>query len=64
MTLIKGELYTFENDTTVLVYLGENYSGNGYWHQLAKEESPTEVWCEMLYDDIKLIKRFTRGEGI
>jgi hypothetical protein len=36
--------YNFKNQPERLVYLGKNFSGNGYWHQFAKVESPCEVW--------------------
>ena len=37
-----------------LVYLGYNFSGDAYWHQFAKVDSPTEVWCECQLSDIEV----------
>jgi len=39
-----------------LVYLGNNWSGNGYWHQFAKVESHDVVWCEVLGSDLHMIE--------
>jgi len=47
-----GGKYNWKNQPERLVYLGYNWSGNGYWHQFAKVESPTEVWCEVLDDQL------------
>lgn len=44
-----GNHYNWKHDKSiVLVYLGKNWSGNGYWHQFAKVDSPELVWCEIL----------------
>ena len=44
----KGEIYNLKDQTEPLVYLGRNFSGNGYWNQFARVESPNVVWCEVL----------------
>lgn len=54
--LIKGKKYNWRNQPERLIYLGKNWSGNGYWHQFAKVETPTEVWCECLDSDLELIE--------
>lgn len=56
LTLIKGKRYNWRNQPERLIYLGENWSGNGYWHQFAKVETPTEIWCECLNSDLELIE--------
>ncbi len=51
-----GDKYNWINQSERLVYLGNNWSGNGYWHQFAKVESPDVVWCEILDSELKLIE--------
>ncbi len=51
--LVIGEKYNWVTQQERLVYLGYNYSGNGYWHQFALVDSPTLVWCECLNSDLK-----------
>lgn len=42
-----GGKYNWKDQPERLVYLGDNFSGNGYWHQFAKVESPEVVWGEV-----------------
>jgi hypothetical protein len=56
LKLIKGKKYNWINQPERLIYLGNNWSGNGYWHQFAKVETPTEVWCECLDSDLSCIE--------
>ena len=56
MKLKVGSNYNWVNKSEKLVYLGENFSGNGYWHQFAKVEYPEIVWCEVLKSDLKYIE--------
>lgn len=51
-----GGYYNWYGQSERLVYLGRNWSGNGYWHQFAKVESPTIVWCEVLDSDLHMIE--------
>lgn len=51
-----GGKYRWIGQPERLVYLGHNWSGNGYWHQFAKVESPDEVWCEVLSSDLCLFE--------
>ena len=37
------------------MYLGYNWSGNGYWHQFALVENPTVVWCEVQPSELSMI---------
>lgn len=40
-----------------LVYLGLNWSGNGYWHQFAKADDETKkVWCEVTDKELPMIE--------
>jgi hypothetical protein len=58
--MVIGEDYNFKHSTDpykVLVYLGFNLSGNGYWHQFADKETG-EVWAEILDSDLKLIEKY------
>jgi hypothetical protein len=51
-----GGKYNWKGQPERLVYLGCNWSGNGYWHQFAKVETPTVVWCEVKTSDLLLIE--------
>jgi hypothetical protein len=51
-----GGKYNWRNQPERLVYLGRNWSGNGFWHQFAKVDSPAIVWCEVLDDDLPMIE--------
>lgn len=48
-----GGRYNWRNQPERLVYLGKNWSGNGYWHQFALTSKPEEVWCEVLDGDLE-----------
>jgi hypothetical protein len=48
--------YNWKNQEERLIYLGYNWSGNGFWHQFAKIDNPTEVWCEVLTGDLHMIE--------
>jgi hypothetical protein len=51
-----GGKYNWVGQPERLVYLGCNFSGNGYWHQFAKVEYPSIVWCEVLTPDLEMIE--------
>jgi hypothetical protein len=43
---------------TRMIYLGYNWSGNGYWHQFALVGDPSrQVWCEVRPAQLPLIER-------
>ena len=42
-----GDRCNWVNQAERLVYLGRNWSGNGFWHQFALVEAPGKVWCEV-----------------
>lgn len=48
-----GGCYNWKNQSERLVYLGKNWSGNGYWHQFALTNRAMDVWCEVLDDDLE-----------
>jgi len=48
--------YNFINQEERLIYLGHNFSGNGYWHQFALDDGKGKVWCELLTSDLHLIE--------
>ena len=54
--LLVGGKYNFKDQPERLVYLGNNFSGNGYWHQFAKVEEPVVVWSEMQDSDLTLLE--------
>lgn len=51
-----GKKYNWKNQPERLIYLGNNWSGDGYWHQFALVEDPKEVWSECLDSDLKGIE--------
>lgn len=48
-----GGRYNWIGQPERLVYLGHNWSGNGYWHQFAKVDAPNKVWCEVQTSDLE-----------
>lgn len=46
MTLERGKKYRFKGQEEILVYIGHNWSGNGYWHQFTKK-GESKVWSEI-----------------
>lgn len=56
MEMIKGGKYNWKHDKRPLIYLGHNWSGNGYWHQFATVEEPDVVWCEVLTSDLHMLE--------
>lgn len=56
-----GGEYNFRDQPERLVYLGHNLSGNGYWHQFAKVDSPGKVWAEMLDSDLHMIEATSKA---
>lgn len=51
-----GGYYNWKGQHQRLIYLGYNYSSNGYWHQFALIEYPNKVWCECLDSDLQNIE--------
>ena len=43
----KGTKCNWINQPERLIYLGYNWSGNGFWHQFSKVDNPDVVWCEV-----------------
>ena len=56
-----GGKYNWRVQPERLVYLGRNWSGNGYWHQFAKVDAPSVVWCEVLDEDLRLLEETAGG---
>ena len=54
--MIIGGKYKWIGQRERLIYLGNNFSGNGYWHQFAKVDSPDDVWCEIQPDQLSSIE--------
>ena len=52
-----GLPYNFIGHSERLIYIGNNWSGNGYWHQFEKVDEPDVVWCEILNTELHLIER-------
>jgi len=53
--LVNGEEYKFKHQQERLIYVGCNWSGNGYWHQFEKLSNRGVVWSELQGVDIELI---------
>jgi hypothetical protein len=51
-----GKTYKFKYSPELLIYIGKNFSGNGYWHQFEKADNRGTVWCELLDHDLKMIE--------
>lgn len=52
-----GGSYKFKYQSVRLIYLGRNFSGNGYWHQFAKANDPSrKVWSELAESDLNLVE--------
>ena len=51
-----GGKYNWKGQPERLVYIGRNWSGNGYWHQFEKVDKPGKVWCEVLDSDLRMIE--------
>lgn len=47
-----GGRYNWRGQPERLIYLGRNWSGNGYWHQFALVSEPDVVWCEVTDEDV------------
>ena len=56
LELTIGERYNWKNQSERLIYLGNNFSGNGYWHQFSKIEEPGIVWCEVRHSELVMIE--------
>ena len=55
--IIEGDLYNWRNQKERLVYLGCNFSGNGFWHQFAKIENPDVVWSEVQGNELEMFEK-------
>ena len=64
MKLKRGRKYNFKGQPERLVYLGHNFSGNGYWHQFAKVETPSKVWAEVLTSHLHCIEESKEEETV
>jgi hypothetical protein len=60
---IIGGRYNWRGQPERLIYMGRNWSGNGYWHQFAKVESPGVVWCEVTDADLRMLEATTEPSG-
>lgn len=60
--MVKGGRYNWCGQPDRMIYLGKNWSGNGYWHQFKKIGDPREVWCEVLDGDLQMIEE-TQSEA-
>jgi len=50
--LAVGGRYNWKGQPEHLVYIGRNWSGNGYWHQFELVGRPGVVWCEVVDADL------------
>ena len=54
--MVIGEEYNFCRQEERLIYIGNNFSGNGLWHQLEKISERGIVWAELQSGDLCLIE--------
>ena len=55
MLKVNGK-YNWKGQSDRLIYLGYNFSGNGYWHQFRKIGDPRSVWCEVTNSNIHMLE--------
>lgn len=58
-----GGKYNWKNQEERLVYLGHNFSGNGFWHQFALVGEPSKVWCEVMGESLQYFEE-TKPSGL
>lgn len=52
--------YNWKSQPERLVYLGRNWSGNGFWHQFEKVDEPGKIWCEVLDSDLHMLEETSK----
>ena len=55
-TMVIGGRYNWKRQDERLIYMGRNWSGNGFWHQFTKAEEPDVIWCEVLDSDLSMLE--------
>ena len=50
-----GKEYKFRSQKECLVYIGNNFSGSGLWHQFEKVSQRGVVWAEVQDSDLHLM---------
>lgn len=55
-TMKRGGRYNWRGQPERLIYLGRNWSGNGWWNQFKKIGDPREVWCEVVDSDLNMLE--------
>lgn len=63
-SMVVGGRYNFRNQPERLIYLGKNWSGNGYWHQFKKIDDHRLVWCEITDSDLHMIEETVEARGV
>ena len=51
-----GGKYNWKSQPEHLIYLGFNFSGDGFWHQFALVGIPDAVWCEVKGTDLHMLE--------
>ena len=59
-----GTHYNWKNQSERLIYIGYNWSGNGYWHQFEKVGEPGIVWCEIQESNLADIEETKNINGV
>jgi hypothetical protein len=66
-TMKRGGRYNWKGQPERLIYLGRNWSGNGYWHQFerigARSSASGNVWCEVLDADLHMLEATQDHQG-
>lgn len=60
--LVVGGKYNWKNQPDRLVYVGLCEPRNGRWHQFAKVDEPSVVWCEVLDSELHMLEE-TQSEA-
>lgn len=63
-TMKRGGRYNFKNQQDRLIYLGRNWSGNGFWHQFRKIGDLRKVWAEVRDDELDLLEESDAGDSL
>ena len=48
-----GGKYNWKGQSERLIFIGRNWSGNGYWNQFEKIGESGRVWCEVRDSDLE-----------
>ena len=56
-----GNRYNWRGQPERLIYMGCMVDRSGEWHQFAKVEEPSKVWCEVRAADLASFEETVEG---